>query len=105
MALQAAPGQWPRPSPGTNSPPDWLGPGSACRIAFGPGAGQKVFTVQGALTRDAVLTQELCADQQGLSLYAAVRGDSSSGCLRLTWSTARTAAANSRSLRPSWRRQ
>ena len=28
-ALQAAPGQWPGPSPGTNSPPDCLCPGSA----------------------------------------------------------------------------
>jgi len=28
-ALQAAPGQWPGPSPGTNSPPDCLSPGSA----------------------------------------------------------------------------
>ena len=27
--LQAAPGQWPGPSPGTNSPPDCLSPGSA----------------------------------------------------------------------------
>ncbi len=28
-ALQAAPGQWPGPSPGTNSPPDCSCPGSA----------------------------------------------------------------------------
>ena len=27
--MQAAPGQWPGPSPGTNSPPDCLSPGSA----------------------------------------------------------------------------
>ena len=31
LALQAAPGQWPDPSPGTNSPPDCLSPGSAPR--------------------------------------------------------------------------
>ena len=35
---------------------------AACtyRIAFGPRAGQKVLTVQGAMARDAVLTQALC---------------------------------------------
>ena len=48
LALQAAPGQWPGPSPGTNSPLDCLSPGSAYRIAFGPRAGQKVLTLQGA---------------------------------------------------------
>jgi len=41
-------------------------------IAFGPRAGQKVFTVQGAMAQDAVLTQALCADHQGFSLHAAV---------------------------------
>ena len=48
---------------------------AACtyRIAFGPRAGQKVFTVQGAMAQDAVLTQALCADHQGFSLHAAVR--------------------------------
>ncbi|MEO6623376.1 MAG: transposase [Burkholderiaceae bacterium] len=48
---------------------------AACtyRIAFGPRAGQKEFTVQGAMARDAVLTQALCADHQGFSLHAAVR--------------------------------
>ena len=71
--LQAAPGQWPGPSPGTNSPPDCLSPGSAYRIAFGPRAGQKVFTVQGAMPRDAARAQALCADEQGFSLHAAVR--------------------------------
>jgi len=36
---------------------------AACiyRIAFGPRAGQKVFTVQGAMARDAARDQELCA--------------------------------------------
>ena len=35
MALQAAPGQWPGSSPDTNSPTDFLCPGSAYRIALG----------------------------------------------------------------------
>ena len=48
---------------------------AACtyRVAFGPRAGQKVFTVQGAMPRDAAFTQTLCADVQGFSLHAAVR--------------------------------
>ncbi len=41
------------------------------RIAFGPRAGQKVFTVQGTVPRDAAFTQALCADEQGFSLHAA----------------------------------
>ena len=43
------------------------------RIAFGSRAGQKVFTVQGAMPRDTAFTQALCADMQGFSLHAAVR--------------------------------
>ena len=48
---------------------------AACtyRIAFGPRAGRKVLTVQGAMTRDADFKQSLCPDIQGLSLHAAVR--------------------------------
>jgi len=48
---------------------------AACtyRIAFGPRAGQKVLTVQGAMPRDADFKQSLCADMQGFSLHAAVR--------------------------------
>jgi len=48
---------------------------AACtyRIAFGPRAGQKVLTVQGAMPRDADFKQSLCADIQGFSLHAAVR--------------------------------
>ena len=38
-----------------------------------PRAGQKVFTVQGAMPRDAARAQALCADEQGFSLHAAVR--------------------------------
>ena len=67
MALQAAPGQWPGPSPGTDSPLDCLCPSSAYRIAFGPCAGQKVFTLQGAMPLDVESDQELCADHQGNS--------------------------------------
>ena len=73
MALQAAPGQWPGPLPGTHSPLDCVCPGSAYRIAFGPRAGQKVFTLQGAMPRDTAFAPELCADAQGFSLHAAVR--------------------------------
>ena len=48
---------------------------AACtyRIAFGPRAGQKVFTVQGAMPRGTVFAPVLCADVQGFSLHAAVR--------------------------------
>ena len=74
--LQAAPGQRPGPSPGTNSPLDCLCPGSAYRIAFGARAGQKVLTVltvQGTMPRETDFNQTLCADMQGFSLHAAVR--------------------------------
>ena len=50
-----------------------MSPGSAYRIAFGPRAGQKVLTVQGAMHRDADFKQPLCADIDGFSLHAAVR--------------------------------
>ena len=48
---------------------------AACtyRIAFGPRAGQKVLTVQGAMLREADLMQHLCADIDGFRLHAAVR--------------------------------
>ena len=50
---------------------------AACtyRIAFGPRAGQKVMTLQGAMPRDADFKQTLCADIDGFSLHAAVRCD------------------------------
>ena len=40
---------------------------AACtyRIAFGPRAGQKVLTVQGAMPRQTELKQTLCADING----------------------------------------
>ena len=63
--LQAVPGQWPGPSPGTNSRLDCLSPGSAYRIAFGPRAGQKVLTLPRAMPRDADFKQTLCADIDG----------------------------------------
>ena len=44
-----------------------------CRVAFGPRAGQKVLTVQGALPRQTDFKQTLCADIDGFSLHAAVR--------------------------------
>ena len=42
---------------------------AACtyRIAFGPRAGQKVLTLQGAMPRDADFKQTLCSDIQGFS--------------------------------------
>ena len=48
---------------------------AACtyRIAFGPRAGQKVLTLQGAMPREADFNHNLCADMQGFSLHAAVR--------------------------------
>ena len=48
---------------------------AACtyRIAFGPRAGQKVLTVQGAMPRETDFEQPLCADIEGFSLHAAVR--------------------------------
>jgi hypothetical protein len=75
LTLQAAPGQWPGPSPGTDRPADCLCPGSAYRIAFGPRAGHKVLTLRGAMPREATARQPLCADIDGFSLHAAVRVD------------------------------
>jgi hypothetical protein len=66
-ALQAAPGQWPGPSPGTNSPPDCSCPGSAYRIAFGPRAGQKVLTPSGARRRVRARHGSLCAPTSTVS--------------------------------------
>ena len=43
------------------------------RIAFGPRAGQKVLTLQGAMPREKDFKQSLCADIDGFSLHAAVR--------------------------------
>ena len=42
---------------------------AACsyRIAFGPRAGQKVLTVQGAIPRDADFKHKLCAEIDGFS--------------------------------------
>ena len=47
---------------------------AACvsRIAFGPGAGQKVPKVQGVMPRENDFMQTLCADIDGFSLHAAV---------------------------------
>jgi Putative transposase len=43
------------------------------RIAFGPRAGQKVLTLQGAMPKEAGFKRKLCADIQRFSLHAAVR--------------------------------
>jgi IclR family transcriptional regulator, mhp operon transcriptional activator len=43
------------------------------RIAFGPRAGQKVLTLQGALPRERCGKQKLCANLQGFSLPAGVQ--------------------------------
>jgi len=48
---------------------------AACtyRIAWGPGAGQTVASLQGALQQAARLNLPLCVTAQGFSLHAAVR--------------------------------
>ena len=43
------------------------------RISFGPRAGQKVLTVQGAIPREKDFKQTLCAVIDGFSPHAAVR--------------------------------
>jgi len=47
---------------------------AACtyRIAFGPRAGQRVLTWQGAMPRQTDFKHDLCADIRGFSLHAAV---------------------------------
>ena len=97
VALQAAPGQRPGPSPGTNSPLDCLCPGSAYRIAFGPRAGQRALTLQGA-TRGEKRFKQLHADIDGFSLHAAVRcgADDRQALEQLCRYIARPALANER---------
>jgi IS5 family transposase len=51
---------------------NFAGP-TAYRIAFGPRAGQKVLTLQGAMPRERGFNQTLFADSNGFSLHAAVR--------------------------------
>ena len=48
---------------------------AACtyRVAFGPRAGQRVLTVQGAMPGEKDFKQALCANIDGFSLHAAVR--------------------------------
>ena len=73
---------------------------AACtyRIAFGPRAGQKVLTVQGAMPRDADFKKTLCADIDGFSLHAAVRcgADDREGLEQLCRYITRPALANER---------
>ncbi|MBL8342835.1 MAG: transposase, partial [Rubrivivax sp.] len=73
---------------------------AACtyRIAFGPRAGQKVMTVQGAMPRDTDFKKTLCADIDGFSLHAAVRcdADDRQGLEHLCRYITRPALANER---------
>ena len=73
---------------------------AACtyRITFGPRAGQKVLTVQGATPRETDFKQSLCADIDGFSLHAAVRceADDRQALKQLCRYIARPALANER---------
>ena len=73
---------------------------AACtyRIAFGPRAGQKVLTVQGAMPKVSDFNQTLCADINGFSLHAAVRcaGDGRKSLEQLCRYITRPALANER---------
>ena len=73
---------------------------AACtyRIAFGPRAGQKVLTVQGAMPRDTDFKKTLCADIDGFSLHAAVRcsADDRQALAQLCRTITRPALANER---------
>ena len=73
---------------------------AACtyRIAFGPRAGQKVLTVQGAMPRAGDFKQTLCADVDGFSLHAAVRSgaDDRQALEQLCRHITRPAVANER---------
>ena len=73
---------------------------AACtyRIAFGPRAGQKVLTMQGAMPREKDFKQTLCADIDGFSLHAAVRcgADDRQALEQLCRTITRPALANER---------
>ena len=73
---------------------------AACtyRIAFGPRAGQKVLTLQGAMPREKDFKQSLRADIDGSSLHAAVRcaADDRQALEQLCRYITRTAVANER---------
>ena len=73
---------------------------TACtyRIAFGPRAGQKVLTRQGAMPRETDFKQSLCADIDGFGLHAAVRcgADERQGLEQLCRGITRPALANER---------
>ena len=74
---------------------------AACtyRIAFGPRAGQKVFTLQGAMPLDVESDQELCADHQGNSRPS---GQQRHTCQCLQQPAADAIAANPRDCHPNW---
>ena len=67
-------------------------------IAFGPRAGQKVLTMQGAMPRETNFNHMLCADNNGFSLHAAVRcaADDRQVLEQLRRYTTRPALANER---------
>jgi hypothetical protein len=73
---------------------------AACtyRIAFGPRAGQKVLTVQGAMPREKDFKQTPCVDNKGFSLHASVRcaGDDRDALEQLCRNITRPALANER---------
>ena len=73
---------------------------AACtyRIAFGPRAGQKVLTVQGAMPTNKDFKQTLCADIDDFSLHAAVRcgADNRQALEQLCRCITRPALANER---------
>lgn len=73
-------------------------PACTYRIAFGPRAGQKVLTVQGAMPRQTEFKQTLCADINGFSLHAAARcaADDRDALEQLCRYIARPALANER---------
>ena len=64
------------------------------RIAFGPRAGQKVLTVQGAMPRAMVFDRTLCADIDGVALHtvARCRADGRKALERLCRDIARASA-------------
>ena len=74
---------------------------AACtyRIAFGPRAGQKVLTVQGAMPREKDFKQHHCADIDGFSQPACIAGWRSAGTRPLLGPCVRPHPAGRRALR------
>ncbi|MBK7060170.1 MAG: transposase zinc-binding domain-containing protein [Rubrivivax sp.] len=74
---------------------------AACtyRIAFGPRTGQKVLTVQGAMSRETDFKQTLCADIDGFSPGACIAPARSAGTRPLPGPCVRPHPARRRALR------